>query len=563
MRTFVQKPEATQESTSAKPTKPGRAHFGQRREVNLTLPLQRTLGNHALQRPPGTNDQDIASTDATLSLGFAYDFSRIPIYNRAPVSMQKKSTGHTVNDKYEQEADRVAEQIMSRSNMQPHAPCTYGGGYPQRQVDQQGKNYEHLRATHIPTSEGGDGAVPSSVYGALRSPGKPLDASTRDFMEMRFTHDFSSVRVHTDARAAKSAQEVNARAYTVGGDIIFGAGQYSPRTGVGQRLLAHELTHVVQQRTGTAPIGAVQRAPNDEIEVTLVEVSRSESDLLFYDYDLKLPGSPPDVQFGSDGPIPVGDQKAVQLAFDLAYATAASPLFAARLGQFKKKMSNQGGADLPGLADLSQQKYLDALSRMRIHLADTTKNAEVKKYMQEESQSKEKLPVAGFTPVGGDDAYIRAFIIKEGREALASIILHESVHVAGLPTKPINEFLEVIMEGSIHGFEASVGLPLSQIVERAAVIREVKPHDQGVKFKISVTKPDNLPSDTIRIEIFDGNRRQVFSHEQPKAKFAKQFIWNGLDASGKPTESGIHSIRVVAGAVLIAAYDYVLRREKK
>jgi flagellar hook assembly protein FlgD len=118
------------------------------------------------------------------------------------------------------------------------------------------------------------------------------------------------------------------------------------------------------------------------------------------------------------------------------------------------------------------------------------------------------------------------------------------------------------MEVSIHGFEASVGLPLSQIVEHAAAIQEVKAHGQGIEFKASVTKPDNLPSDIVRIEILDGNRRQVFLEERPKAKFAKRFIWNGLDAAGKPTEAGMHSIRVVAGNVLIAGHDYVLRRGK-
>jgi len=65
------------------------------------------------------------------------------------------------------------------------------------------------------------------------------------------------------------------------------------------------------------------------------------------------------------------------------------------------------------------------------------------------------------------------------------------------------------------------------------------------------------------VEIFDGDRRQVFFQEQRKEKFARQSIWNGLDPSGKPTLSGIHSIRVVAGNVLIAAHDYILGRGQK
>jgi outer membrane protein OmpA-like peptidoglycan-associated protein len=90
-------------------------------------------------------------------------------------------------------------------------------------------------------------AVPSIVYDVLSSPGQPIDAGTRAFMEPRFGHDFSQVRVHTDAQAAESAQAVDALAYTVGRNIVFGAGQYSPETPAGQQVLAHELTHVAQQ----------------------------------------------------------------------------------------------------------------------------------------------------------------------------------------------------------------------------------------------------------------------------------------------------------------------------
>jgi hypothetical protein len=80
----------------------------------------------------------------------------------------------------------------------------------------------------------------------------------RASMERRFAHDFSSVRIHADARAAESAEHVNARAYTVGANVVFGAGQYAPDSQVGQRLIAHELAHVVQQTSGRLD-AAVQR----------------------------------------------------------------------------------------------------------------------------------------------------------------------------------------------------------------------------------------------------------------------------------------------------------------
>jgi hypothetical protein len=99
------------------------------------------------------------------------------------------------------------------------------------------------------------------VDAVLATPGQALDTGTRQFMEQRFGHDFGHVRIHADAQAAASAAEVQARAYTVGSDVVFGQGQYMPGTAAGRRLLAHELTHVVQQegmRSPSAP-ALVQR----------------------------------------------------------------------------------------------------------------------------------------------------------------------------------------------------------------------------------------------------------------------------------------------------------------
>lgn len=92
----------------------------------------------------------------------------------------------------------------------------------------------------------GTSSVPPIVHEVLTSPGQPLDTGTRAFMEHRFGHDFSNVRVHTDGKAVESARAVNALAYTVGRDVVFGE-QYAPATSQGQKLLAHELVHVVQQ----------------------------------------------------------------------------------------------------------------------------------------------------------------------------------------------------------------------------------------------------------------------------------------------------------------------------
>src|SRR5437867_988553 len=91
------------------------------------------------------------------------------------------------------------------------------------------------------------GEAPPIVHDVLRLPGQPLDAASRAFFEPRFGHDFSQVRVHTDAKAAESARAVNALAYTAGRDVVFDTGKYSPDGDQSRKLLAHELVHTLQQ----------------------------------------------------------------------------------------------------------------------------------------------------------------------------------------------------------------------------------------------------------------------------------------------------------------------------
>lgn len=104
----------------------------------------------------------------------------------------------------------------------------------------------------LPTSQ--DQNVPSLVHEVLHSPGRPLDLPTRSFMEERFGHDFSRVRVHSGETAEQSARDVNAKAYTVGSDLVFARDKYAPHTIAGKQLIAHELVHVVQQ-SGANRIG--------------------------------------------------------------------------------------------------------------------------------------------------------------------------------------------------------------------------------------------------------------------------------------------------------------------
>ena len=143
--------------------------------------------------------------------------------------LQRKLTIGASNDPLEHEADLIADHVMATPA--PHAVR----GTPPRIQRFSGQ------------STGQMDAAPASVDQALASPGRPLEPALRQDMERRFGYDFSGVRVHSSAAAEQSARDVNAHAYTVGQDIIFGVGRFAPGTHEGRRLIAHELTHVVQQ----------------------------------------------------------------------------------------------------------------------------------------------------------------------------------------------------------------------------------------------------------------------------------------------------------------------------
>jgi hypothetical protein len=172
-----------------------------------------------------------------------------------PVLQAKLALG-APDDAYEREADRVADQVMRMPASGAPAPCACGGTCPrcgtvQRKCAACDRDDEQpLVRRKAGGAATADAPAPSSVDQALRSPGHALDPGTRGFFETRFGHDFSGVRVHRDAAAERSAEDINALAYTVGHDIVFGAGRFAPATPEGRRLLAHELAHVVQQEGG-------------------------------------------------------------------------------------------------------------------------------------------------------------------------------------------------------------------------------------------------------------------------------------------------------------------------
>jgi hypothetical protein len=235
MHTFAKKPGARQPAAAASSTILGQTRIGQSHEVNA---IHRAPRADAPQRQTEANTA--ASEAEATAPSLDWDFGRIPVHASAPARLQTKLQLGMPGDVHEQEADRVADQVMRMPEpaVQSKAVADISGHAmtPAARVQ--------TKSTHA--GDSGGVAAPPVVRDALRSPGQPLDAATRAFMEPRFGRDFGSVRVHTDAKAVESAAAIGARAYTYGRDIVFGA-DGSIAAGQGRALLAHELTHVVQQ----------------------------------------------------------------------------------------------------------------------------------------------------------------------------------------------------------------------------------------------------------------------------------------------------------------------------
>jgi hypothetical protein len=164
------------------------------------------------------------------------------------------------DDAFEQEADRVADQVMRMAGPSPAVCC--GGPAPDVQRACTECEEEAVQAkSHGGPAPGGGPAPAARINSVLSRPGASLPDSTRSFMESRFGCDFGSVRIHSDETAADAAASLNARAFTRGNHVVFGRGQYSPGSEAGRWLLAHEFTHVIQQsRIQTSPVNLVQRA---------------------------------------------------------------------------------------------------------------------------------------------------------------------------------------------------------------------------------------------------------------------------------------------------------------
>ena len=230
-----------------------------RRRSSVYLPstsVSLRSGESSLFAPPAIlSKKQAESNHLSPLLHKGHDLSRVVI---SPLQVQRSSqlSISQPDDACELEADRVADQVMRM----PHSTQDMGmqsSSVSPPQISRQCAACEQeeeitRKADSAENLDKNDGAI-AQVNRAVTSGGQPLDQPTRHFMESRFGHDFSQVKIHTHSQAADSAQTINARAYTLGQDVVFNTGEYTPGTESGKHLLAHELTHVVQQS------GSVQR----------------------------------------------------------------------------------------------------------------------------------------------------------------------------------------------------------------------------------------------------------------------------------------------------------------
>lgn len=200
-------------------------------------------------------------------------------------ALQPKLEVSTQDDRFEQEAERVAEQVMYQpESMHAFAgalptlgrgprcigQCSQAGRIIQRQASSDDEEEETVQAKRTDSTEPHITPETGATISSLRGGGQPLPGATRGFFEARFGADFSQVRVHAGSDSGSLARSINAKAFTHGRDIVFADGEYDPLTASGRKLLAHELTHVLQQKSAPE---LIQRYP---YETRGIDLSRTQ-----------------------------------------------------------------------------------------------------------------------------------------------------------------------------------------------------------------------------------------------------------------------------------------------
>jgi len=278
------------------------------------------------------------------------------------------------------------------------------------------------------------------------------------------------------------------------------------------------------------------------VKVSLRFASPKEVRELYWRYGVRIPGTPPELNFGADGAIPQQYRKSLQLAFDMIYRIEKSILFATELNRLKQKSSKA-----PQISTLNVSKMQQALTRMRIHLADTTvREKEVQKAVQEEQAADSGLVLeqqtAGFTKMGSNEVYLREFALQQGVESMASLLFHESIHVAGVPMGPL-----MLYEPHLHEFEARVGFP---IMMGGADISPIPVQRMGfgslsIGYVLRTIGGEEMPSD-LHIEILDDEHQSILKKPIASSPGNHIYVWDGKDSRNQPVPRGLYTVRITS-----------------
>lgn len=229
---------------------------------------QSFFGTNATEKIDGSGDKERNFSDSVHN----FNMSNISIIPKSTNVAQPKLKINAPNDKYEREADAMADRIMRMPNstVQDQAGSR-AISTKSSSIQRKCSNCEDEELIQTKSLGNSPQFINSALSNQIRNSrgsGVSMDKNTLSFMSSRFGHDFNGVRIHNDTKASQLSQKINAKAFTVGNDIFFNSGQYTPNSNSGKQLLAHELTHVVQQGGG---LDSQRSTPNSQVRGPIIQ----------------------------------------------------------------------------------------------------------------------------------------------------------------------------------------------------------------------------------------------------------------------------------------------------
>ena len=267
MHTFAHARKLIRQTKPVDPAAPSKALSVQNHKTCSDLGSKCAIEDHATTQAPRSNDNRFGlDVPQDTEEHVEYDFIQVPLLAKGRDEIRSKLKISAPGDIREQEADRLVDEVLEMPETKNYRVCSCSGnGINHREQEPKIGPTRMTFGSNIRLSTIDD-AAPSIVHEAVSASGQQLSPITRASMEARFGFDFGRVRIHTEDKAASAAKTISAKAFTIGRHIAFDRGEFSPQSSFGERLLAHELSHVMQQ--GHATQGAsdsriVYRYPAD------------------------------------------------------------------------------------------------------------------------------------------------------------------------------------------------------------------------------------------------------------------------------------------------------------